>query len=285
MSSDLFTQFASLPQERRGDYGWGRLAAAFAILAAVAMTLTMVVGTVFAMWTPETGASSPIVMVGQLAAIAVWIPVVWLVARTLFGMRAGDLMSGRSAVRWGLFAKAAGIALVGLGGYAVYHHISSGAQVVAMTPAVIAGILAAIVLMPLQSLAEELVFRGFGPQVVLGKIGVSTLTTVVVSLAFSALFATFHGASDATAWAVFFIFGAVFATLVRITGGLEAAWALHSVNNVLFVVGGILRGQDLTAVQSDVTVGLGVFIQLAVMILVAVVVAAVARGHGVADTR
>lgn len=277
--SDLFTRFAMWPRERRGAYGWGRVATwALALLVGCAV-LVVIVGISLALFTPETGGPSPLVMVGQLAGVAVWVPVVWLVARLGFGMRFGEMMSGLPGVRWGLFGKALAIALVGLGAYAVGIHLSSGKPIVPITTAVVAGIVAALILIPLQALAEELIFRGFGPQVVLGKIGVSGVKTVVVTVVFSALFAAFHAASDALTWFVFFVFGLIFAGLVRLTGGLEAAWALHAVNNVLFVVGGILRGQDLTVKQTDVTVGLEVFVQMAVMIAVAIVVALVTRGH------
>lgn len=275
----------NLPQQRRGSYGWGRVLAGLAAVAVGGMLLTLIVGLALAPLTPENGTPAPLVMVGQLAGVATWVPVVWLVARFIFGMRLGDLCSGLSRVRWGLFAKATAIALVGLGGYAVYTHISSGQPVVPITGAVIIGLVAVLVLIPLQALGEELVFRGFGPQLVLGKTGTSVLATVVVSLIFSALFATFHGASDFTAWLVFFVFGVIFAVLVGLTGGLEAAWALHAVNNVLFVGGGVLRGQNLGVKQSNVTVSVDVFIQLAVMIVVAIVVAFVTRAPATAGRR
>lgn len=282
-TSDLFDRFVTRPRDTRGPYGWGRVAAGFAVVGILGMGLVVVVGVALAMFTPEQGGPSPVVMVGQLAGVAVWVPVVWLAARTLFSMRLGDLMSVLPGVRWGLFAQALGIAVVGFGAYAVYIHARSGTPLVALTVPVVLGVVAAVVLIPLQALAEELVFRGFGPQMVLGKIGTSRVATAAVFAVASALFASFHAASNAITWFVFFVFGLVFVALVRVTGGIEAAWALHAVNNVFFVVGGILRGQDLTAKQTDVTVGFDVFVQMGVMVAVAAVVALVARGRRAAD--
>ena len=146
-----------------------------------------------------------------------------------------------------------------------------------MCGALLLGIVAAVVLIPVQALAEELLFRGFGPQLVLGKVGAGRVAYWVSAVVASGLFAALHGAATMTALGVFFILGLVFAFLVRTTGGLEAAVALHAVNNVFVVVNGLLFGQDVAAKQGEVGVDWAVVAQVVVLMGVAVVINLLAR--------
>lgn len=209
--------------------------------------------------------------------IALWGVVVLLVGRFIFRMRVGDFFSALSVLRWRLLVRAALIALIGLGLYTLVVQLVSGVGLRPLTGEIVGALVAVVLLVPLQSAAEELVFRGFAPQVVLGRIGFSVPKFWIVSVILSVLFASVHGGRTATAWLAYFVFGLVFAFLVRGTAGLESSIALHAVNNVLFVGTGVLTGGDLAARQTNTTVGLTTLIQMIVVVVIAAVIAVLAR--------
>lgn len=195
----------------------------------------------------------------------------------------GDVTSCTSRMRWDVLARSAAISLVALGVYYGVTVATSGTPLVPLTGPIIAAVLLAVVLIPLQAAAEEYVFRGLGPQVILGKIGYSPARYAVVSLVFSVMFASLHGSKDLTTWLVYVALGALFAVLTFVTGGLEAPIALHAVNNILFTVSGILRGTDLAAQQTNVRTDLSVIIQVVTMVAATVVIALVERRKVRAD--
>ncbi|MCE1180386.1 MAG: hypothetical protein LWW86_15335 [Micrococcales bacterium] len=62
------------------------------------------------------------------------------------------------------------------------------------------------------------------------------------------------------------------------TAGIEAAMGMHVANNLVFVGGGLLRGDNLVAVQSDVTAQiLPLLAQLVLGLVVALAVVRLAR--------
>lgn len=272
-TSSALHLYLTRPAATRGQYGWGRIAAAFGLLLVGCAIVVVGIATFLAtVGTADGSAAPPVMTVLQMAVIALWAVVVWAVARALFGMRLADVFSWVPGIRWGVLAKSTAIALVGLGAYYGVLFAISKDQTVPLTSGVLLAVAAAILLIPLQALAEELLFRAFGPQVIHGKIGVSAASYVIVSLVFSALFASFHGAGTLAAWLAFFILAIVFAVLVYATAGVEAAVAVHAVNNVLLVVSGLLKKRDIAASQGNVTVDLTVVVQILVVIAVAAVI-------------
>jgi membrane protease YdiL (CAAX protease family) len=85
------------------------------------------------------------------------------------------------------------------------------------------------VLVPLQSAAEEYVFRGW----LLQAAGAFARSPWVVVLPQAALFAAAHGWGTPWGFADLLVFGLVAGWLTIRTGGLEASVALHVVNNLL----------------------------------------------------
>jgi membrane protease YdiL (CAAX protease family) len=88
-----------------------------------------------------------------------------------------------------------------------------------------------VLLVPFQAAAEEYVFRGWFVQAV----GAHVRNPIWAILIGAALFASLHGYQPAGLVDVF-VFGAVMGWLTVRTGGLEAAIALHVMNN-LFAFG------------------------------------------------
>lgn len=85
-----------------------------------------------------------------------------------------------------------------------------------------------IVTGPLQAAGEEYFFRGYLQQLV-GTMARQRWLVVLVS---GVLFTAAHGTQNLPLLADRFAFGAIMGALVVLTGGLEAAIAVHAVNNI-----------------------------------------------------
>ncbi|GAA0237829.1 hypothetical protein GCM10009527_037990 [Actinomadura nitritigenes] len=198
----------------------------------------------------------------NLAVIAVFLPMALLAAWLVQRRRPGTLASVAGRVRWRWLLTCCGLAV----GFCVLSYASSivasaflpddssgGEHWVGwgrFAPAAIVIVL----LVPLQSSAEEVVFRGW----LLQAVGACTLETRTgrVGRAFSAVFRTpwpgivigsaaFTSLHGYTGWGILdiFVFGAVAAWLATRTGGLESGIALHVFNNLLAFLGPAAVGQ------------------------------------------
>jgi membrane protease YdiL (CAAX protease family) len=87
---------------------------------------------------------------------------------------------------------------------------------------------------PLQAAGEEYAFRGYLAQAITVW---SKRWTWVPVLVTSLLFALAHGQQDPALFTDRFLFGLVMALLVLRTGGLEAAIAMHVMNNLVAILG------------------------------------------------
>ena len=181
-------------------------------------------------------------------SIALLIPFVWGCARWVQNWRFGAMISLAGRIRWILLGKATlaavltwltmGVIDLGLGFWVersipAFHGFSSSW---------IWALLFIVPIVVLQSSAEELLFRGYLPQslhhilpkIFKSKVGIAVLT--------SGLFAAIHwGNPDVMhapwhAIADFFVLSLAICWLTLRLGGLEAAFALHSINNVMLVL-------------------------------------------------
>lgn len=133
-------------------------------------------------------------------------------------------------------------------------------------------------MIPLQAMAEELLFRGFAAQVLLGRVGYSTARFWVVSVVLTLVFALVHGTKDVTVFVAVFTLGLILAYLAWRLAGLEGAIGFHVGNNVVASGKWVLVGQDFAAAQSDTTAALGdAAVQIAVGVIVALVIIRLGR--------
>lgn len=93
--------------------------------------------------------------------------------------------------------------------------------------AIILAVVLILIVIPLQSLTEEIVFRGFIMQTI-GTWVKNPIPAVVVS---SLLFAAAHTYGGWTIVGVF-LFGVLSAYMAIRTGGIEASFAMHAINNM-----------------------------------------------------
>ncbi|OYO08777.1 CPBP family intramembrane metalloprotease domain-containing protein [Enemella evansiae] len=96
---------------------------------------------------------------------------------------------------------------------------------------------------PLQCAGEEYGFRGMVNRSVASFFRNRRVGLVAGAVVSSGVFASLHGSSDIWANAFYFGFGMVACLLVWRTGGLEAAIAMHSVNNLISFYAAVLTGE------------------------------------------
>jgi membrane protease YdiL (CAAX protease family) len=193
--------------------------------------------------------TDPRVLLVTNISLMVAIPVVWLVWAAVHQMRIGWSSSVRGRLRWRLFLPWTVLALATLGpGIALSILLGVGLGAPFTGPVPEFGWLLVVVLLttPLQSAAEEYVFRGYLSQAIAGWFRAERIGAVVAGLLSAILFSLAHAPPDRAAFLDRFAVGLAASAVVRLTGGLEAAIALHTVNNVLvFVLAGAL-GESAT---------------------------------------
>src|SRR3712207_3722234 len=128
---------------------------------------------------------------------------------------------------------------------------------------------------PLQSAAEEYVFRGYLSQAIAAWVGRPRAGAVVAAVLTAALFSAAHLPPDVWTFLDRFAFGLAASAVVWLTGGLEAAIVLHAVNNVVVF---LLAGSLGEGVATDaVPAGTGVLVVLIDLLAMAAYVGLVVR--------
>ncbi|WP_436699247.1 CPBP family intramembrane glutamic endopeptidase [Nocardioides sp. BYT-33-1] len=188
---------------------------------------------------------------------ALAIPGVLVVALLLHRQRPGLVASVVGRMRWRWFAACLGIALVALALTVAVSGllpdqgagtIDTGGGANPWTSTVRDFLLVILLLTPLQAAGEEYVFRGYLAQAFGGltaRLGSRVSAAVAVGVP-ALLFALAHGLGQDVP--IFFdrlAFGVVAGLLVILTGGLEAAIAMHVLNNFL-AFGLALAFSDMT---------------------------------------
>lgn len=176
---------------------------------------------------------------------AVAIPAVWLVARVLHGQAPGWIASVARGIRWRWLFACLGLAVIALFATIVVAALLPDQEAAGVdmdgslnpwTSATRDFLLITLLLTPLQAAGEEYVFRGYLAQSFGGLFAgfgqrVSATVSVVVP---ALLFALAHGiGQDLPIFFDRFAFGLMAGVLVLLTGGLEAAIAMHVLNNFL----------------------------------------------------
>jgi membrane protease YdiL (CAAX protease family) len=216
------------------------------------------------------------------ASLIVAIPSVWMVWAVVHGMGRGWSSSVLARLRWRLLMPYTLMALVTLGAgiaLSVLATFTVGEERVTGPVSSFAWLLLVVLLTtPLQSAAEEFVFRGYLSQAIAGWIRSPRAGALLAALLSAVLFAAAHGPQDPLAFLDRFAFGLAASAVVWLTGGLEAAIVLHAVNNVLiFVLAGAL-GEGVAT--EEVPAGLGVGFAALSLLSMAAYVTVVARSRG-----
>lgn len=227
-----YHQFFRTPRSR-----WWRPVLGLVLATSVWLMLSLVI-TVPALIADGTVAG-PEARIGPWGFLAnnVWlglaIPVAMLTQWAVFGQRPRWLSSVAGGFRWAWFWRCvAVVAPLWAVLLAVQFALAppDDLRVREYTVLLAVGIL---VTTPFQAAGEEYLLRGLLPRLVgawiSGPVGAWLASTVVSSLVFMAL----HLADDPWLNAYYLVFGVAASWLVWRTGGLEAAVAIHVVNNML----------------------------------------------------
>ena len=228
-----------------------------------------------------TDLTDPTLLLLTNLSLIVAIPCVWLAWVAAHGMRPGWSSSVVARLRWRLLLPftllslptlALGLLLSVLLGFLAGDWEVTG-------PVAGFGWLLLVVLLttPLQSAAEEYVFRGYLSQAIAGWVGRSQAGAVVAGVLTAALFSAAHLPPDVWTFLDRFAFGLAASAVVWLTGGLEAAIVLHAANNVVvFLLAGSL-GEGVAT--ESVPAGTGVLVVLVDLLAMAAYVALVARSR------
>jgi membrane protease YdiL (CAAX protease family) len=214
-------------------------------------------------------------------SLILFIPAVWLAWAVAHGMRIGWSASVLARIRPRLFAPYAYRALVTLGLGIV---LSVGVGVLLDTDSVTGPVpqlgwllLVVFLTTPLQSAAEEYLFRGYLSQMIGGWFRSERAGAITAAVVTAAAFSMAHAPPDFWTFLDRFVFALAASATVWLTGGLEAAIVLHAVNNVLvFGMAGLLGEGVATA---EVPSGTGLLFVVITTVSMAAYVALVARSR------
>jgi uncharacterized protein len=268
---------------RSRSWAWWRPVAGLVLLtvvylvAAVAIVLVAVVTGI----TPDLALLDlvdPATLLVTNLSLILFIPCVWLAWGVAHGMRIGWSSSVLARLRWRLIVPYTLMALVTLGvgiGLSVGLGAAVSDSVTGPVPSLGWLLLVVFLTTPLQSAAEEYLFRGYASQMIAGWFRSAKLGALVAALVTSALFSLAHLPPDVPTFLDRFLFALAASATVWLTGGLEAAIVLHAVNNVLvFTLAGFL-GDGITT--TEVPAGTGMLYVLVTTVTMAAYVALVAR--------
>jgi membrane protease YdiL (CAAX protease family) len=222
----------------------------------------------------------PVTLIVTNVTLIVGIPTVWLAWAVAHGMGTGWSSSVLGRLRWRLFAPLTGRALATLG-IGVALTVAIG---IAVEPDGVTGpvrgfgwlLLVVVFTTPLQSAAEEYLFRGYLSQAIAGWIRAPRAGAILAGLITATLFSLAHVPPDFLTFFDRFALGLAASAVVWLTGGLEASIVLHAVNNVLvFVLAGALG----EAVATDDTSGPALLVVAVDVLAMAAYVAFVARSR------
>lgn len=180
---------------------------------------------------------TPAIFVANNVSLALGIPTAFLTQWAVFGQRPRWLSSVAGGFRWNWFWRVLGIALVPYLVYLAFEiTVMGGLDGLAWQANSLFMIAAILLTTPLQAAGEEYLIRGLLTRLVgayLSRMAGLVVATIISALVFMAL----HGAGDPWLNAFYLLFAVVGSILVWRTGGLEAAIALHVVNNVVGMAG------------------------------------------------
>jgi membrane protease YdiL (CAAX protease family) len=178
-------------------------------------------------------ATTPALFTANNIILATAIPLAGLTAWAVFGQRPRWISSVAGGFRWGLFwrfvAVAVPILLLSLG----LEILLGGPLQLVWNPDSWFLIIAILLTTPLQAAGEEYGTRGLLARSIGSWFGSARVGLVVATVITSVVFMLLHGAGDPWLNGYYFTVGVVCSILVWKTGGLEAAIALHVVNNLI----------------------------------------------------
>lgn len=253
------------------DRRWWRVLLAILFLIVTALVATTVVSLVPLLFMPfnqyldglnglmagTMDLNDPVMFVVTMATLIVLIPLALASTVIAQRIRPGYLLSVEGHLRWKWQLVAFAIAAAIYFPWVIGISLLSGEAELNPAPNLVFVLVLVWVLTPLQSAAEELVFRGF----ILQSIGTwirRPLPSLVVGTAISAfLFALAHGSLDASTMVTLMFMALASCLGAWYTGGLEVGIAIHTANNTAIFTWIAFSGPAEVLVSEDTSVGWG----------------------------
>lgn len=282
-------------QMRARGYRWWRpvLALGAGIVSYAAMMF--VLSAVWYLLSPESleagpdvlDVTDPVTMLMTNLSLAALIPATMIATRVGHWRPMGRLWSVAGRIRWGWLARASLVTLVVWGAYLVAMWFVSGEEPSARPEHVGWLLLITLLTTPLQAAGEEVAFRGGLLQGVGAWIRNPVVALVVGAVLSTVFFAVAHTSFDPWILLELGSMAACACYLTWRTGGLEAAIALHVVNNLVITVGLLLVGGLADAYVSPETTSdpLSGLVGAGANVLMTLILLHQARRAGVAPSR
>ncbi len=223
-----------------------------------------------AMDTSNIDMSDPAVFIFSMATLIVMLPVILLATRMMNVQKVGSLTSVTGRMRWGwlglcMAVAAAVLALSFALSFTVDAVAGHGIAPDFSAPDMWLMLILTVLLVPFQATAEEYVFRGYLMQLIGGWLRHPAFAILLpIPLFMAGHMYDIYGQLDVG----FFALAAGW--LAWRTGGLEAAIALHVVNNSVIFALGAIGLVDVSATESDLPSLIASVITTSVFVLVIV---------------
>lgn len=210
--------------------------------------------------------ATPAIFISNNIGLALLTPVSFVIARLLFKQKGGWLSSVVGRFRWSWFAWClAVLAPIWLvtGGFELWLTLRSGDVVLAVNDDTWVMLIGVLLTTPLQCAGEEFSDRGLINRAASSFIKHPVAGPLLGALVSSALFMAAHSAQDVWLNGFYFAFGMIACWLTWRTGGLEAAIAMHVVNNLVTLsvapfmdISGLFDRGESTATPMALVIGL-----------------------------
>lgn len=234
-------------QQMRGPrHRWWRPLVALLVFAATWIVLAGILTTGFALGGQLADLESLTLGVGtnlwMNLTLAAFIPAALVATRVGHRRPWGRLLSVTGRVRWGWMLRAIALVTPVWVAYLTISWFVFGQEVMPRPRDWVGLLVVSLLTTPLQAAGEEVALRGTLVQAVgawirhpWAALGVSTVLSTV-------LFVALHGSGNVWIWIEIGAMAVAGCWLAWRTGGLEAAFALHIVNNVTVTVAGLVFG-------------------------------------------
>lgn len=174
--------------------------------------------------------------------LAALVPSVVLANRIGQGIGLGFTHSVAGRWRWGWFGQTSLLVLPLFLAYVTVSILLQQGREVSPHPQLLAMLVVVWLTTPLQCAGEEYAFRGWALQNIGGLFANRKLAWVVPTALSTGMFALLHGSVDPWILADLALFAIAVSVVTWRTGGLEAAVALHTCNNMVVLHFGLILG-------------------------------------------
>ncbi|MBK8508210.1 MAG: CPBP family intramembrane metalloprotease [Candidatus Competibacteraceae bacterium] len=266
--------YLTLARSKAGWHGWRGIAALLLMLLAYSL-ITLIVLLIAAPFAPDPNEQAQEMArfhtLTTFIAMASILPFAWLIGRLILRLKVAEQSSAAGHFRWNILGFALLAGFVSMGMYSVGEFFNDSIRFT-LPPDFVFYLAIYLTLLPLQSAAEEYIFRGTLAQSLGGlfasKSGVLKMPLVFLIFLISCLMFTFiHGLQQSMpVMAARFLIGVVFCYTIWKTQGLEAAIGLHIANNFLSMTLATLKGDQMRNIDSPEAQWVDVALQVGLMV-------------------